>query len=537
MKSPVRGEEKMAVKVVEINSEKIVFKTTYPWAFCCNADHEKTPKHYSLPFNFLNCQKLQKIVSDCDFSTVINNVSPIFNPQTPQLRKYQLEDVKFLSQLKSVAIFSEMRTGKTPTALMTFRQWPVNNLLIITPSILQQQWQKSVEEWLTKPAYIITYLEKERRYNFYQKLLHEKEIIVIVSKDTFKIDSAHWKKWKKKKGTVSSYCVIVDEVHFLRNHQSQQSKSIYVLKDAPYKMALTGTPLVNRSPDIFGILKFLDPKTYSSYWRFAEQYFYIHKTEIRKGKKLYKIFQVRDFKSEHLRCELQNQISQFSVNRRQKEVLPWLPPVIYQKEYLLMEEEQRSIYSQWQEKWRNYQPLEVLANLKTLTLYPPVLGFPGPGSKIDYLVSFLKERREQSIIIFSTRSETFLEPLAKALAEKKIMTGLITGKINYQEREKHIQKFQKGEIGILLCNIQSAGMGLNLSRAETIIFADRSYSPADNEQAEARFLPTTDSESSHVRLVIDLICKGTIDEKILQLLKRKEDIIKVLNVNPSYFFT
>ena len=100
-----------------------------------------------------------------------------------------------------------------------------------------------------------------------------------------------------------------------------------------------------------------------------------------------------------------------------------------------------------------------------------------------------------------------------------------------------ISDFQKGEIKILLCNIQSAGVGLNLSRAETIIFADRSYSPADNEQAEARFLPTTNSEPSRVRLVIDLICKGTIDEKILQLLKRKEDIIKVLNDNPIYFFT
>jgi len=159
------------------------------------------------------------------------------------------------------------------------------------------------------------------------------------------------------------------------------------------------------------------------------------------------------------------------------------------------------------------------------------------GSKINYLLNFLKERKEQSIIIFSTRSETFLEPLAEALSKKKISTGLIIGKTNFQEREEHIRLFQNGELSILLCNIQSAGMGLNLSRAETIIFADRSYSPADNEQAEARFLPTTDKEPSQVRLVIDLICQGTIDEKILQLLKKKEDIIKVLNDNPSYFFT
>jgi SNF2 family DNA or RNA helicase len=122
------------------------------------------------------------------------------------------------------------------------------------------------------------------------------------------------------------------------------------------------------------------------------------------------------------------------------------------------------------------------------------------------------------------------------LFEEKIETGLITGKTNYQQREKYIQKFQRKELDTLLCNIQSAGVGLNLSRAETIIFADRSYSPADNEQAEARFLPPIDSGLSHIRLVIDLVCQGTIDEKILQLLKKKEDIIKIINNNPSYFF-
>ncbi|CAI2198526.1 17094_t:CDS:1, partial [Funneliformis geosporum] len=77
---------------------------------------------------------------------------------------------------------------------------------------------------------------------------------------------------------------------------------------------------------------------------------------------------------------------------------------------------------------------------------------------------------------------------------------------------------------------------LNLSRANTIIFADRSYSPADNEQAEARFLPTTKQENQSVRLVIDLVCQGTIDEQILSLLKRKESLIRVLNEAPWRVF-
>ena len=86
----------------------------------------------------------------------------------------------------------------------------------------------------------------------------------------------------------------------------------------------------------------------------------------------------------------------------------------------------------------------------------------------------------------------------------------------------------------MLCNIQSAGLGLNLSQADIAIFADRSYSPADNEQAEARFLPTKENENPKNRLIIDLVCKGTIDEKILHLLKRKKDITKIITSYPEY---
>ncbi len=139
-------------------------------------------------------------------------------------------------------------------------------------------------------------------------------------------------------------------------------------------------------------------------------------------------------------------------------------------------------------------------------------------------------------MIFSTRSNTFLEPLAAKLFQEKINVGVITGKTPFEQRKDFIERFQKKDISIFLCNIQSAGVGLNLSQADTVIFADRSYSPADNEQAEARFLPTSRNENPKVRLVIDLVCKNTIDEKILDLLKRKENITKIIQSNPDFFF-
>jgi SNF2 family DNA or RNA helicase len=153
---------------------------------------------------------------------------------------------------------------------------------------------------------------------------------------------------------------------------------------------------------------------------------------------------------------------------------------------------------------------------------------------MTYLLEFCRAKANSvSILIFSTRSGTFLEPLAKFLQESGQVVGLITGQVSDKQRSEFIDQFQTGQIKILLCNIQSASLGLNLSAAEVAIFADRSYSPADNDQAEARFLPVEKGEKK-AKLIIDLICKGSVDEKIRRLLDRKRDITKVIGVRPGY---
>jgi SNF2 family DNA or RNA helicase len=516
------------------NIRQFLFSTNRDWAFCLGAKPSDQLKKYSLPQTLINQQKLKQLGLKTKFSPV----SPS-SLSSPALRPYQQSDVDYLKPFSSVALFSEMRTGKTPTALKLTLTWKVTNLLIIVPAILQTQWQQVAETWLNKPAYIITPLKKEWRHDFYQKLLNQTQWIIIISKDTFKSDRDFWAKTKKKK---QDYVVIVDEAHFLRNYKSQQSKSICAISHAPYKILLTGTPTVNHQSDIFGLLKFLQPKIWTSYWKFASQYFQISKFKITYSKNNQKRFffrwEVQGFKSWEKKQELQGLVRRFSVNHRQKEVLPWLPKIIYREEKLLMSKKQQKKYRELVDKWKDYQPLDILAKLKTLTLYPPILGVNERGCKIDYLVHYCQEQIEkrQPTLIFSTRSETFLEPLAEVLLAQKIPARIITGSLGHRQKEVVIKEFQEGQVNILLANLHCVGLGLDLSRAETIIFADRSYAPADNEQAEARFLPVKREVETRIKLVIDLVSQGTIDEQVLKCLKRKENLIKVLNENTKEVF-
>lgn len=517
------------IKIIEINSKKIILKTNNSWAFCLNANQEKF-NYFSLKNEELEIIKLKKV---CELKENDNKNNHIFNKNNLELRDYQKEDIEFLSKIKCCAIFSEMRTGKTPIALNVFKRWKIRKLLIIVPTILQKQWQESVKKWLNKPSYIISLLNKKNRLEFYENFILDEEIIIIVSKDIFKIDGEDFKKFFLK----NLECVIIDEAHFLRNPNSKQSKSIYFLKNLEYKIILTGTPIVNHNVDIFGILKFIKPNLYYSYWKFANSYFNIEKIKIKKDNKDYFVSQIKDFKNKEEAKKLKKEIESISVNRRQKEVLLWLPEKIYRKEYLLMQEKQRELYFQILEERNINEPLETLSKLKTLTLCPEILGIEEEGAKISYLINFVKEKEEENLIIFSTRSDTFLIPLSKKFENINIFNfGIITGKTNYKEREEKIDQFQKGIIKILLCNIKSANLGINLSKAKTIIFADRSYSPADNEQAESRFIPTSNNENKGVRLIIDLICEKTIDDKIIELLKKKISYNLILKKDPSFFF-
>ena len=511
-------------EIVHSNSKEIILRANSSWAFCINAKKGEE-KYYLLKNNFLNQQKLKKINL---FHNFVNFVNSIDESNKLELRDYQKEDIFFLSKEKSCGIFNEVRTGKTITALMIFLKWPVKKLLIIVPSILQQQWQDSIERWLNKPAFIITFLKKKQRYFFYDKLFNEDEWIIIVSKDTFKIDIEYLNKKKKENWY---FCVIIDEAHWLRNYQSKQSKSIFkIASKLLYKIAITGTPITNHFSDIFGILKFLKPFIFTSYWKFVYNFFFVRETEFKKNNKIYKICKIGEIKDKKRWESFRNYLRRITVSRKQKEILPWLPSIIYRKEKLFMEEKQEKIYLKEKKKRNGKETLRKLTKLKTITLFPPVLNFSVLGVKVNYLLEFLSEKEKERIIIFSTRSKTFLEPLSKILKKKKINNKIITGKTNYKIKNEIIRSFQNKEINLLLCNIKSMGIGITLSQADTIIFADRSYSPSENEQAEARFLPTNISDDSKkVRLIIDLVCQGTIDEKILKILEKKKKMSKGIN--------
>jgi SNF2 family DNA or RNA helicase len=437
------------------------------------------------------------------------------NESFEKLRPYQRTDIQFLRLLPHAAIFNEQRTGKTPTTLKLIEAEGHEKVIVICPASLVLNWKKEVETW-TSYECLAVQGAKQKRLKTYMEWNSKKGFLVL-SKDTAKADSDLIK-------PEGNYALIVDEAHFLRNYQSKQSKAIFQLgKNASKRLALTGTPAVNKGDDLYGILHFLYPSRFSSYWGFVERYFKTWNTPW--GQK-----EVSGYKRKE---ELQEILDLISVQRKRSEVMQFIPPKQYQTIEVEMDAKQKKAYASMlntfvvmgedgETKADAPSVLAQLTRLRQICLDPSLLDIEAPSAKESFILEWLEDNPNEQVIIFSNFS-SYLKKL-----HGKIGGSLIVGDTPKWKRQSVVDQFQAGNCKIILANIQAAGVGLTLDAASTVIFLDRAYTPSENAQAEDRIVPTTENSNQRCT-IIDVVCKDSIDQKINDLLSKKQSIIEVVN--------
>jgi SNF2 family DNA or RNA helicase len=428
------------------------------------------------------------------------------------LRPYQRVDVNFLQRLPHCGIFSEMRTGKTPTTLKLIEAEGHEKVIVICPASLVLNWKKEVETWTNYEVFAVSGT-KTKRSKIYQEWESKKGFLVL-SKDTAKADSDLL--------NFKDYALIVDEAHFLRNYQTLQSKAVFHLgKHATKRLALTGTPSTNKGADIYGILHFLYPSRFSSYWSFVDRYFKTWDSP----------WGAKEISGYKRKEELQEILDLISVQRKRSEVMQWLPPKQYQTITLEMAPKQRKAYDEMLHLFTVEEAdvdasgvLAQLTRLRQICLAPELLEINAPSAKEQFILEWLEDNPDEQVIIFSNFS-SYLKELAKKINNK---LGLIIGETGKPMRQNIVEQFQAGKIQVILANIQAAGTGLTLDAAGTVIFLDRDYTVSSNQQAEDRIVPTT-QQANQSCTIIDVVCKNSVDETINDLLKKKKSVIEVIN--------
>lgn len=446
------------------------------------------------------------------------------------LRPYQAEDILKLLQYDCGACFNEQRTGKTPIAIMTMEVRRPDKILIVCPASMLYPWKDAYKFWTRKDALVCVGSPKKRM----QIVESWESGPLIISygclKETIRTGGMLDDIIKKKPDAC-----IADEAHHFKCHTTATAKAMYKLsKVCKYRLALTGTPATNKPADIYGILHWLYPEEFKSYWNFINDNFQTYK-------------QYTGFNKYHTeigewlptrRAIMAERLNTFTTVRKRKDVMDWLPPKDYLQVRLPATTLQKKYLSELKEYFETENiivqtVLDRMIRERQICVAPHILDLKGTSPKIDWIVDFLKDYPDKKVLIFS-KFKKGIELLHQTLSEKRIEGQVITGEVSPKNRATIVNDFQNNRYQYLVLQIDACKEGLTLDNADVEIFMD-SYPPAaDIQQAEDRFVATTLDKKDKPHQIIQLMIEGTYDEECYNLVERRANSIECINSYINY---
>jgi len=438
-----------------------------------------------------------------------------------KLRPYQIEDVDFLSKRTRSGCFNEQRTGKTPIALKTFEKQGLKKILIICPASAVYQWAEEYEAWLNRPCipFIGTPAQRKQLLNTWTDGL---AISYGLFKDTQRYTGFSQLILKQKPDGV-----ILDEAHRIKNSTTAITKAVFKCTCIPYRMALTGTPAHNKAHEIFNILKWLYPDTFSSRWKFLEYFFKITTKYNASGVPFKEPGDFLPGKQQELLRTLNN----ISTQRKRIDVMPWLPQKDYQQVKLPCTPQQKKYLKELETYFETEHILtqgilDRLIRMRQICLHPALLNLKGDSPKLNWIKDYLNDYPDRPTIIFS-KFTSFIKILSQELPN--IKKGVIIGETPIKERNSLKNAFQQGDLNLLILNMDVGKEALTLDRAEVAIFTDKYPPIGDIQQAEDRFITTTKEHMDKPHLIIELMMKDTYDEQLYQLIQQRKTETDIIN--------
>lgn len=502
-------------------------KTTTKQAFSLGAEFVKSKNAFRIPITYLTAYHLSDVLGNTndELLTLVQLEKQKYNKAlaikkkddadgNESLRPYQRVDVEFIKNHTNVAIFNEQRTGKTPTILLATKDL-LGKGIVVCPAGLKLNWQREYATWVGDDPTCVVSGTKSKRVKMYENFANDHYKMLFISYETLRADLTHITFMINRFDVL-----IVDEAHRLRNYKTRQSQSLYALaKLAQHIYPMTGTPAVNHPSDVFGILKLLQPKKFTSFWQFADRYFgYV---EGRFGRDL---LSLKKDKLEEFTMLLETN----SIQRKRKDIMKWIPKIQKRRVYLEMDNKQKKHYKQVMDEYmygENIIPnaMAQLTRFRQVCLDPGLLGLDGASPKTEFIKEFIDDN-DGSVVIFSSFT-SYLKKL------KDLLPGaiLLTGEQTQEQKQAAVDAIQSGRSRVLLANIIAGGTGWTLDNIDTVIFTDRSFNPVDNEQAEDRVVPTDPNKIYGAKQIIDLMIENTVDVKITKMLIDKISVIKIVN--------
>ena len=436
--------------------------------------------------------------------------------------EHQMESFNYALTHNKFLLGDEQGLGKTKQALdiAVARKHKMRHCLIVcSVNNLKWNWYKEVEIHTNEKAHILgsrvnrkgkTVIGSSAERLADLKQIHD-EYFLITNIETLR-DKSIQSQIKKMCSDGIIGMTIIDEIHKCKNSQSKQGKAIHCCCSY-YRLALTGTPLMNNPVDLYNVLKWLEVENHSLTY-FKNLYCEMG------GFGGYEIIGYKNLD------QLENSLNKNMLRRRKEEVLD-LPPKIYTDELLDLDSSQDKLYrdvtNQIIEDIDRIMllpnPLTELIRLRQVTSNPNILTSKNiTNVKYDRIADILESTTDK-VIIFSNWTKV-INPLYIKLSSLGYNPALVTGESKDPILE--MNKFQSDNTcKVILGTTPALGTGYTLTAANIVIFIDEPWSKAIKDQAEDRCHRIGTKGTVNI---ITLICKDTIDERIHQIIKDKGEL-------------
>jgi len=448
------------------------------------------------------------------------------------LRPYQVAGYHWLNYLSEVGwggiLADDMGLGKTVQALSFIQSLKENKGsmqgLVVCPTTLMFNWENEIRKFTPELRYLIHHGSDRAR----DKKRFEDVDVIITTYGTLRSDI-------KVLVDMKFDFVILDESQAIKNPHSKVTKAASLLQ-SDNRLCLSGTPLQNNTFDIYAQMNFLNPGMLGSVEFFRNEF----ATPIDK------------FGEPEQKDHLKKLLYPFILRRTKEQVAKDLPEKTETILFCEMEDEQRKIYDAFRNDYRNkilgviseqgiersqLTILQGLMKLRQICDSPYIMNdtekYPNVSIKLDELGREITENIGNHKALIFSQFLGMLALIRQKLEALQVPYEYFDGSTSAPDREKAIRSFQDNDdIRVFLISLKAGGVGLNLTAADYVYIVDPWWNPAVEQQAIDRTHRIGQTKNI---FAYRMICKDTIEDKILQLQEKKRSLAKDLIADDASF--
>ncbi len=444
--------------------------------------------------------------------------SQSFTPELPstlqaELRDYQVEGYRWLSRLARWGVggclADDMGLGKTLQSLAVILQRASNGpSLVVAPTSVSTNWLSEVSRFTpTLTVKQLTGKDRDMTINGLGKFDLLITTYTLLQQEIEQLSQVQWQ------------TIVLDEAQAIKNAATKRSQAAMSLK-SHFRLITTGTPIENHLGELWNLFHFINPGLLGSHKQFNERF----------------AIPIERFNDRDARLKLKKLIRPFLLRRIKAHVLEELPPRTEITLEVAMSPEEMHFYEALRQnaldileratdvKGRHLQILTEIMKLRQACCNPRLIAEDTriASSKLKLFSDLVEEliAGRHKVLVFS-QFIGHLNIIREYLDTQDVTYQYLDGSTSSKHRKERVDAFQAGEGDLFLISLKAGGLGLNLTAADYVIHMDPWWNPAIEDQASDRAHRIGQTRPV---TIYRLVCKDTIEEKIVKLHQEKRDL-------------